>query len=76
MWKKWWRKERNEIIQNACLLAKARADDQSLKRAGAVKRKQAKANAGPTPDRAATFAKRKKAMGSGFMAKRQMMGMM
>ena len=29
-------------------------------RAGAVKRKQAKANTGPTPSRAATFAKRKK----------------
>jgi len=45
-------------------------------RAGAVRRKQAKANAGPTPDRAATFAKRKKAMGGGFMMKRQRMGMM
>ena len=44
-------------------------------RAGAVRRKQAKANTGPTPSRAATFAKRKKAMGGGFMARRQMMGM-
>ncbi len=30
-------------------------------RRGAVARKQAKANTGPTPSRAATFAKRKKA---------------
>ena len=29
-------------------------------RAGAVRRKQAKANTGPTPSRAATFAKKKK----------------
>ena len=34
---------------------------------------QAKANTGPTPSRAATFApKRKKAMGGGFMARRSM----
>jgi hypothetical protein len=33
-------------------------------RAGAVRRKQAKANTGPTPSRAATFAKRdRKAIG-------------
>ena len=36
-------------------------------RAGAVKRKQAKANVGPTPDRAATFAKRKTAANGGYM---------
>ena len=42
-------------------------------RAGAVARKQAKANTGPTPSRAATFAKRKKAMMGGFMGRR--MGM-
>jgi hypothetical protein len=41
-------------------IAKARAMSKG-QRAGAVKRKQAKANTGPTPDRAATFAKRKKA---------------
>ena len=40
-------------------IAKARAMSKG-QRAGAVKRKQAKANVGPTPDRAATFAKKKK----------------
>ena len=39
-------------------IAKARAMSKG-QRAGAVKRKQAKANVGPTPDRAATFAKKK-----------------
>ena len=44
-------------------IAKARAMSKG-QRAGAVKRKQAKANQGPKPDRAATFAKRdKKAKG-------------
>ena len=38
-------------------IAKARAMSKG-QRAGAVKRKQAKANTGPTPSRAATFAKR------------------
>ena len=48
-------------------IAKARAMSKG-QRAGAVKRKQAKANTGPTPSRAATFApKRKKAMGGGMM---------
>ena len=36
-------------------------------RAGAVKRKQAKANTGPTPSRAATFAKRKNAYLGGLI---------
>jgi hypothetical protein len=36
-------------------------------RAGAVRRKQAKANTGPTPSRAATFAKRKQANMGGSM---------
>ena len=40
-------------------IAKARAMSKG-QRAGAVRRKQAKANQGPTPDRAATFAKRTK----------------
>jgi len=40
-------------------IAKARAMSKG-QRAGAVKRKQAKANTGPTPSRAATFAKKKK----------------
>ncbi len=35
-------------------------------RAGAVRRKQAKANTGPTPSRAATFSKRKKAAQGGY----------
>ena len=46
-------------------LAKARAMSKG-QRAGAVKRKQAKANVGPKPDRAATFAKRKKASTGGM----------
>jgi hypothetical protein len=40
-------------------IAKARAMSKG-QRAGAVRRKQAKANTGPKPSRAATFAKRKK----------------
>ena len=47
-------------------IAKARAMSKG-QRAGAVKRKQAKANTGPTPSRAATFAKRKKAMNGGMI---------
>jgi len=47
-------------------IAKARAMSKG-QRAGAVKRKQAKANTGPTPSRAATFAKRKKAMNGGII---------
>ena len=47
-------------------IAKARAMSKG-QRAGAVRRKQAKANVGPTPDRAATFAKRKNAAMGGYM---------
>ena len=47
-------------------IAKARAMSKG-QRAGAVRRKQAKANTGPTPSRAATFAKRKQANMGGFM---------
>ena len=48
-------------------IAKARAMSKG-QRAGAVKRKQAKSNTGPTPDRAATFApKRKKASMGGYI---------
>ena len=36
-------------------------------RAGAVARKQAKSNTGPTPSRAATFSKRKKAATGGYI---------
>ena len=46
-------------------IAKARAMSKG-QRAGAVRRKQAVANTGPKPSRAATFAKRKKAMGGGL----------
>ena len=48
-------------------IAKARAMSKG-QRAGAVKRKQAKANVGPTPDRAATFAPKRKRMGMGGLA--------
>ena len=45
-------------------IAKARALSKG-QRAGAVRRKQAKANVGPKPDRAATFAPKRKNMGMG-----------
>ena len=47
-------------------IAKARAMSKG-QRAGAVRRKQAKANTGPTPSRAATFAKRKNAYMGGII---------
>jgi hypothetical protein len=47
-------------------IAKARAMSKG-QRAGAVKRKQAVANTGPTPSRAATFAKRKKVADGGYI---------
>jgi len=47
-------------------IAKARAMSKG-QRAGAVKRKQAVANTGPKPSRAATFAKRKKASEGGYI---------
>ena len=46
-------------------IAKARRMSKG-QRAGAVRRKHAKANTGPTPSRAATFAKRKKASTGGL----------
>ena len=49
-------------------IAKAKAMSKG-QRAGAVARKQAKSNTGPTPSRAATFAKRKKAMSGGYIGK-------
>jgi len=53
--------ERKEKINPKCVpIAKARAMSKGQRR-GAVARKQAKANTGPTPSRAATFAKKKKA---------------
>ena len=45
-------------------IAKARAMSKG-QRAGAVRRKQAKANTGPTPSRAATFAPKRKRAASG-----------
>jgi len=48
-------------------IAKARAMSKG-QRAGAVKRKQAKANTGPTPSRAATFAPKRKKAASGYAA--------
>ena len=63
MWKKWWRKIMSWLRKNypKCVpIAKARAMSKG-QRAGAVRRKQAVANTGPTPSRAATFAKKKKA---------------
>jgi hypothetical protein len=45
-------------------IAKARAMSKG-QRAGAVKRKQAVANTGPKPSRAATFAKKRKSMSMG-----------
>ena len=55
--------------------AKAARMTDSQKRS-AVARKRAAGNPGGKPTNVATFAKRKKAMGGGFMAKRQRMGMM
>ena len=46
-------------------IAKARGMSKEQKR-GAVARKQAVSNTGPKPARAATFAKRKKAMDGGY----------
>ena len=51
-------------------IAKARAMSKG-QRAGAVRRKQAVANTGPTPSRAATFAKRKKAADGGMIKQAQ-----
>jgi len=55
VWKKWWRKKKKLSKMRA--YCKSKSEGQ---RAGAVRRKQAKANTGPTPSRAATFAKKKK----------------
>ena len=62
MWKKWWRKKKK--YPKCVPIAKARAMSKG-QRAGAVRRKQAKANQGPKPDRAATFAKKRKSMSMG-----------
>ena len=54
--------------------AKAARMTDSQKRS-AVARKRAAGNPGGKPTNVSTFAKRKKAMGGGFMMKRQRMGM-
>ncbi len=56
--------KKEKIIQNACPLQKQDAMTKG-QRAGAVRRKQQKANTGPTPSRAATFAKKRKSMSMG-----------
>ena len=52
-------KEKRKNYPKCVPIAKTRAMSRG-QRAGAVARKQAKSNTGPTPSRAATFAKRKK----------------
>ena len=55
VWKIWWRKRKN--YPKCVPIAKARRMSKG-QRAGAVRRKQAKANTGPKPSRASTFASR------------------
>ena len=57
VWKKWWRKRKN--YPKCVPIAKARRMTKGNVRV-LSRRKQAKANTGPTPSRAATFAKKKK----------------
>ena len=54
-------------------LMKARRMSEGQRRS-AVARKRAAGNTGPKPTNVKTFSKRKNAMGGGFMAKRQRMG--
>ena len=63
MWKKWWRKRKN--YPKCVPIAKARAMSKGQRLLGAVRRKQAKSNTGPTPSRAATFAPKRKRMSMG-----------
>ena len=62
VWTKWWRKKKK--ISKMRAYCKSKSDEQRAA-CGCRKRKQAKANQGPTPDRAATFAKKRKNMGMG-----------
>ncbi len=65
VWAKWWRKKKKLSKMRAH--CKSKSDDQRAA-CGCRKRKQAKANTGPTPSRAATFApKRKKAAMGGII---------
>ena len=57
VWKKWWRKKKKLSKMRAHCKSKSDVQGQ---RAGAVRRKQAKSNTGPTPSRAATFAPKRK----------------
>ena len=59
-----------------CVPAAKAASMTDSQRRSAVARKRSKAQGvGGKPTNVPTFSKRKKAMGGGFMAKRQMMGM-
>ena len=58
MWKKWWRKKEKNYPK--CVpIAKARAMTKGQS-GGCRKKKRAKANTGPKPTRAATFAPKEK----------------
>ena len=62
VWKSGGEKRKN--YPKCVPIAKARAMSKG-QRAGAVRRKQAKSNTGPTPSRAATFAPKRKRAASG-----------
>ena len=65
VWAKWWRKKKKLSKMRAHCKSKS---DEQRSACGCRKRKQAKANTGPTPSRAATFApKRKKAAMGGII---------
>ena len=59
-----------------CVPAAKAARMTESQRRSAVARKRAAGNPGGKPTNVSTFAKRKKAMGGGFMMKRQRMGIM
>ena len=58
VWKKWWRKKKKLSKMRAH--CKSKTDDQRAACGCRRKKDQAKANTGPTPSRAATFAKTKR----------------
>ena len=64
VWSKWWRKKKKLSKMRAYCESKS---DVQRATCGCRRRKQAKANVGPKPDRAATFAKRKNAAMGGYM---------
>ena len=57
-------------------LAKARAMSEGQRRSAVARKRSKPQGVGGKPTNVPTFAKRKKAMGGGFMMKRQRMGMM